>query len=251
MGAGTALFLAAAGFLGGLVDSVVGGGGVITLPAFLVAGLPVQSALGTNKLAGTSASTTATVVFARAGRVDGRLQRRGAPLALLFGAAGAVTATRTDPSALRLLVVVAVVVSAGWAVLRPSGPDRVPQPSRRATGLGLAAIAAVGFYDGLLGPGTGLFLFAILTGPLQLGFINAAGNGRALNLASNLGALVLFALLGHVNVFYGLVMAAGVILGARLGARLTLARGAGFVRPMLVVACLLLVARLVAQSLGH
>jgi uncharacterized membrane protein YfcA len=241
----TAAFLAAAGFLGGLVDSVVGGGGVITLPAFLVAGLPVQSALGTNKLAGTSASTTATLVFAGAGRVDRKLQLRAAPVALLFAAAGAVTATRTDPSALRLLVIVAVLVSAAWAVLRPGLPERPPQPSRRASLLALGGIAAVGFYDGLLGPGTGLFFFAILTGPLQLGFIDGAGNGRALNLASNVGALLLFALLGHVNVLYGLVMAAGVVLGARLGARLTLARGAAFVRPMLVVACLLLVGRLV------
>ncbi|HEV3231306.1 MAG TPA: TSUP family transporter [Candidatus Dormibacteraeota bacterium] len=252
MGPLTLLFLAGAGFCGGLVDSVVGGGGVITLPALLLAGVPVPLSLGTNKLAGTAASSTATAVFARAARVDPRFQLRVAPAVLLAGAVGALAASRIDAAALRLLIVAAVLAAAVWAALRPPPADGPRRPhGRLAFAAGAAGCVLVGFYDGLLGPGTGLFLFAVLTGPLGFTMLDGAGNGRALNLASNAGALAVFALLGRVNVLFGLAMAAGVVLGARTGATLTLSRGAAVVRPMLLVAGILLAGRLLLPAFGH
>ncbi|MEA2682723.1 MAG: uncharacterized protein QOK05_1051 [Chloroflexota bacterium] len=248
----TALFLAAAGFFGGLVDSVVGGGGVITLPALLFAGVPVQVSLGTNKLAGTCASLTATTVFARARRMDRAVLRLALLPVGLAAAMGAFTASHVQAGALKVLILVAVLVAAAWAGLRPvrdEGKEHRPTPRVRA--LATVLLTAIGFYDGILGPGTGLFLFAVLVTMEGLAFVEAAGTGRALNLASNVGAFVVFAPLGQVNVLIGLTMGVGVIVGARTGATLAIRRGASFVRPMLLLAAALIVLRLGLQIAGR
>lgn len=248
----TALFLAAAGFFGGLVDSVVGGGGVITLPALLLAGVPVQMSLGTNKVAGTCASLTATTVFARAGRMERDVLKLALVPVALAAAAGAFTASHIQAGALKVLILLAVLVAAGWAGLRPvrdEGHEHRPSAPVRAVATML--LVAIGFYDGILGPGTGLFLFAVLVAMEGLAFVEAAGTGRALNLASNVGALVVFALVGQVNVLIGLTMGVGVVVGARTGATLAIRRGASFVRPMLLLAAALIVLRLGLQTIGR
>lgn len=248
----TAVFLAVAGFFGGLVDSVVGGGGVITLPALLIAGVPPQLSLGTNKLAGTCASLTATSVFARARRVDRRVLRMTFAPVLLASGVGAFVATRLDAGSLRFLILVAVLAAAAWAGVRPVRDEATGLPSSpRMRWVGLALLVGIGFYDGVLGPGTGLFMFAVLVALEHLAFVDAAGTGRALNLASNVGALVVFAFLGRVNPLFGLTMGAGVVIGARTGASLAIRRGAAFVRPMLLLAAGLIAIRLGLQLLGR
>lgn len=252
MHADTAVFLAVAGFFGGLVDSVVGGGGVITLPALLIAGVPPQLSLGTNKLAGTCASLTATTIFARAGRMERRVLRVAFGPVLVVAGVGAFVATHLDAGALRVLILVAVLAAAAWAGLRPVRDEAHGEPaSHRMRWLGTALLVGVGFYDGVLGPGTGLFMFAVLVALERLAFVEAAGTGRALNLASNVGALVVFAVLGKVNPLMGLTMGVGVVVGARTGATLAIRRGAAFVRPMLLLAALLIAARLVLQLVGR
>ncbi|GAC1336025.1 MAG: TSUP family transporter [Candidatus Dormibacteria bacterium] len=235
------------------MDSVVGGGGVITLPALLLAGVPVQLSLGTNKVAGTCGSLTATTVFARAGRVNRSIL--WSVLVPVVGAAalGAFAASHLQAGVLRVLVIVAVLLAASWAALRPVADDDLPKvpPGRPMRLLAAVLVVVIGFYDGVLGPGTGLFFFAVLVALDHLPFVESAGTGRALNLASNVGALLVFAALGRVDFLMGLVMGAGVVLGARTGAGLTISRGARFVRPMLVLAALLIVGRLVLQLSGH
>jgi uncharacterized membrane protein YfcA len=248
----TAIFLAVAGFFGGLVDSVVGGGGVITLPALLLAGVPPQLSLGTNKLAGTCASLTASTIFARAGRMERRVLRVAFVPVLLAAALGAFVASHLDAGALRVLILVAVVAAAAWAGLRPVRDEaHINQSTPRMRATGAALLVGVGFYDGILGPGTGLFMFAVLVALERLAFVDAAGTGRALNFASNIGALVVFAVLGKVDPVLGLTMGAGVIIGARTGATLAIRRGASFVRPMLLLAAVLIVARLALQLTGR
>jgi uncharacterized membrane protein YfcA len=248
----TAIFLAVAGFFGGLVDSVVGGGGVITLPALLLAGVPPQLSLGTNKLAGTCASLTASTIFARAGRMERRVLRMAFVPVVLAAAVGAYVASHLDAGALRVLILVAVVAAAAWAGLRPVRDEAHElQATTRMRAVGTVLLVGVGFYDGILGPGTGLFMFAVLVALERLAFVDAAGTGRALNFASNIGALVVFAVLGKVDPLLGLTMGAGVIIGARTGATLAIRRGASFVRPMLLLAAVLIVARLALQLTGR
>lgn len=225
---------------------------MITLPALLIAGVPVQLSLGTNKVAGTCGSLTATTVFARAGRVDRSLLKFVLIPVVAAAGAGAFTASGLQPGALRVLVVVAVLAAAAWAALRPVR-EEAPRDRPRSAVRWLAGVLLVliGFYDGILGPGTGLFFFAVLVALDHLAFVAAAGTGRALNLASNVGALVVFAAMGRVDFLMGLVMGAGVVLGARTGAGLTIRRGARFVRPMLVLAAVLIGARLLLQLSGR
>ncbi|MFN2465246.1 MAG: TSUP family transporter [Candidatus Dormibacteria bacterium] len=247
----TAVFLALAGFFAGLVDSVVGGGGVISLPALLLAGVPPQMSLGTNKLAGTCASLTASAVFARARRMDGRVLRVALlPVALASGA-GAFLAAHLEPGAIRVLILLAVLAAAAWAGLRPVRDDAGrPRPTGPVRLVGTCLLVAIGFYDGILGPGTGLFLFAVLVALEGIAFVEAAGTGRALNLASNVAALLVFALLHKVDVLVGVTMGVGVIVGARTGATMAISRGAAFVRPMLLLAAALIALRLGLQLLG-
>jgi uncharacterized membrane protein YfcA len=248
----TAAFLAVAGFFAGLVDSVVGGGGVISLPALLLAGVQPQFALGTNKLAGSCASLTASTVFARAGRMDGRVLRVALVPVAVASALGAFAATHLQPGALRVLILLAVLAAAAWAGLRPVRDDPgAGRPTGAVRVLGTVLLVVVGFYDGILGPGTGLFLFAVLVALEGLAFIDAAGTGRALNLASNLGALLVFGVLGKVDVLLGVTMGVGVIAGARTGATLAIRRGAAFVRPMLLLAAALIALRLALQLTGR
>ncbi|MHB8572836.1 MAG: TSUP family transporter [Candidatus Dormibacteria bacterium] len=253
MDIGTGAFLVGAGLVGGLVDSVAGGGGAITLPAMLAAGLPPLPAVATNKVVGTSSATIASLVFARGGHIDWRLLLRVGPLSLAGGVVGALVASRVDASVLRLMILLTVVGVAGWVVFRPDPGPGHHRPEHRARAIAIAAglAAGIGLYDGVLGPGTGIFLFAGLTGLLGYDFVTAAGTGRVLNLASNAGALVVFISLGQVRWLPALVMAAGVVVGARAGSGLAVRGGARIIRPMLGVAAVLLSLRLVAQLLGH
>lgn len=225
---------------------------MITLPALLLAGVPPQLSLGTNKLAGTCASLTATAIFARAGRLDRRVLRNASGPVLVASGIGAFTATRLGSGSLRVLILVAVLGAAAWAALRPVRDQAHPVPaSNRMRWIASALLVTVGFYDGILGPGTGLFLFAILVALGRLAFVEAAGTGRALNLASNVGALAVFATLRKVDPLIGLTMAAGVVVGARTGATLAIRRGASFVRPMLLLAAALIAFRLALQLTGR
>jgi uncharacterized protein len=246
LGTSTTLVLAAASLVAGTVDAVAGGGGLITLPALLLAGLPPDLALGTNKGQSTFGSGSSFLAFLKAGTID----RRRLAVAFGCGGAGALFGARAveavpgdvlRPLVLVLLLAVAVVLF----FRRDLGAARPPTVRRHAS-LPLAAVIALvlGFYDGFFGPGTGTFL--IMAFVLWLGdtMSEASANAKVVNFASNLVSLALFSATGRVIWAVALPMAAGQVIGGLLGARLVLRRGDRLVRGTLLVVVAALVVKL-------
>ncbi|WP_099864807.1 TSUP family transporter [Pararhizobium haloflavum] len=238
------LFLLAAAFLGGFVDAIAGGGGLVTVPALMLAGLSPVESLATNKLQALFGATSSTLAYARKGHVDINSQLPAALLAGLGGALGAVLAAVVPGDFLAALLPVLLIAIAVYFALKPNMDDI--DRARRMTPFvfGLTLVPLIGFYDGLFGPGTGSFFMIAFVALAGFGVLKATAHTKFLNLASNLGAFLVFAAVGVVYWKIGLAMGAAQIFGARLGAALAMRNGARIIKPLLVIVCILLAARL-------
>lgn len=228
----------------GFVDSIAGGGGLLTVPALLAAGLPPTTALATNKAQSTVGALTAATTYTRGGAVQ---PRRLVPpiLTVLCGAAaGALLLTRIDASRLEELLPWLLLAVAGYVAARPRLGEVETAARVRPRTYTLTVAPLIGAYDGFLGPGTGSFFAVSLVGLRGHDLTRATATTKVLNLTSNLAALVVFAFAGAPAWVVGAAMAVGQALGARLGARSVLRRGAGLVRPALVVVSVALSVRL-------
>jgi uncharacterized membrane protein YfcA len=253
MAHGAGLLGAAAG--AGGVDAIVGGGGLIQLPALLLAypTLPAAVALGTNKLASISGTSTAAATYLRRTKVDRRVMIPAAALAVVCAGFGAVSASRLPTSVFRPIVMVLLVCVAAFVVFRPSfgaqEADLEVSRRRRLTTT-LVAGMGIGFYDGIFGPGTGTFLIICFAVGIGTEFVAGSAMAKVVNCGTNLGALLVFATQGHVMWALGAAMGACNIVGARVGARLALKRGAGFVRVVLLVVVAAMVVKMGFDQLG-
>ncbi|MEG2068537.1 MAG: TSUP family transporter [Acidaminococcaceae bacterium] len=229
----TLVFLIIAAFIASFIDSTVGGGGLISTPALLATGMPVPFALGTNKVAAMMGSFTSVVTFWRAGKINKKMVLRLMPISFFGSALGAYVVYLLPAAFMKNIIVVLLVLVAVYTYLRKDwgGAEQIKKYNL-AIFLGtLTMAAALGFYDGFFGPGTGSFL---IFGFLFLGydFVTAAGNAKALNFASGAGALVSFALAGTVYWGYGLAMGISMIFGAIFGSKLAITKGASYIRPL-------------------
>ncbi|TDC04419.1 sulfite exporter TauE/SafE family protein [Nonomuraea longispora] len=239
------LLCAAAG--AGWVDAVVGGGGLLQLPAIMVTGMPTVEAMATNKFSSVFGTASAAVAYARSAKVDRQVALPGATLAVLSAGLGAWAAASISAEVLRPAVMVVLLAVAAFVTLRPA-MGAVPEPHLRTRGRVIAAVATAGagiaFYDGILGPGTGTFLIIAFTAILGLDFVSASASAKIINIGTNLGALLVFGAQGHVQWALGLGMAVCNVAGAQLGARMALRRGAAFVRVVLLGVVAAMVVRL-------
>jgi hypothetical protein len=236
------------GLVAGFVDSIAGGGGLITLPVLLSFGLSPQAALGTNKLQASFGSGSATWHYAQAGTVPLRDCVRGFALSFLGAALGTMVVQQVDPSFLRRAIPGMLLAVAVYMLVKPrlGTEDLHPRMARGwfdvLFGLGL------GFYDGFLGPGTGTFWTMAFVLGLGFNLTRATGYTKVMNFASNLSSLGLFLLGGHVSFAAGLTMGAGQLLGARLGSRMVVAKGAKFIRPVFLAVVLALTLKLLYDA---
>ena len=235
-------------FLGGLIDAVAGGGGLITLPAYLIAGLPAHMASGTNKCGNAFGTVLATGRFLKRGDVHIPSAAAGA-VGALVGAWLGVQINLVMPEQMLYYVMLAVVpVMAVFLLLKRDfgQEDRSGELSRgqlmaMAAGIGLV----IGGYDGFFGPGAGTFLMLAFTGLCRFDLLTASGNTKVANSASNLASLVTFAIAGKVMWAVGIPAALCGIAGNYLGSSLALKGGAKVIRPMFFVVLTLLLARLI------
>ncbi|GEN34628.1 MULTISPECIES: TSUP family transporter [Aneurinibacillus] len=238
------LFLMAAGFLASFIDSVVGGGGLISIPALLLTGLPSTVVLGTNKLASTMSSCTSTISFIRSGKVNVRMVAWLFPLSLIGSAAGAYTVTKIPPEFLKPLVVVLLILVTIYTLIKKNwgSESTYKGVTKRIVFFAVMTALVIGFYDGFFGPGTGSFLlFAFLL--MGFDFVGSAGNAKVLNFASNIAGLAMFAALGSVNYEYGILMGIAMIAGAILGSRIAIRKGASYVKPLFISVTALLIGK--------
>ena len=241
----TALFLLAASFFAGFIDSIAGGGGLIQLPALLI-GLPksdTAEVLGTNKLSSIFGTTTAAALYRKQIKPDPKiLIAMGLP-ALLGSAGGAMLASKIPTSSMRPMVLVLLIVVAVYTWFKPDlgkFENLRHLPKRRVQ---IAAIAGViiGFYDGIFGPGTGSFLMLILVASLGYAFITASAIAKVVNVATNVGAILVFGINGAVIWQIGIIMGVANISGAVVGARLAIKGGSTLVRKVFLIVTVALI----------
>jgi uncharacterized membrane protein YfcA len=250
----TAGLLALAALVAGWVDAVVGGGGLVQLPALLL-GLPAAppaQLLATNKLASICGTATSAATYQRRVRPDLRTALPMAGLALGGAATGAACASLLPTRVFRPLVLVMLVLVAAYVVRRPElGRITALRFSGRRHHLTAGAVGAgIGFYDGIFGPGTGSFLVVALVGLLGYAFLEASAKAKIVNLATNLGALLVFVPQGAPLWRLGLLMGAANLTGGYLGARTAVAAGNRFIRAALLVVVAVLVVR-VGWDVAH
>ncbi|MBU8899104.1 transporter [Corallococcus sp. H22C18031201] len=241
------LLLCLAALCAGLVDAIAGGGGLITLPALLTAGLPVHMAFGTNKGQSVFGSFAAMVRFARAGLVDRKLARVTFPSSLLGALLGAGLLLLVKPEVLKPLVLVLLIAVAIFLAFRkqPQVAERPePMPHARAQAVGALIALVLGTYDGFFGPGVGTFLIVAFSSLLGHSLARASADAKVVNFASNLASMTLFALKGVVLWRVALPMAAAQFSGAWMGAHLAVKGGDRLVRRVVLGVVVALVLKL-------
>jgi uncharacterized membrane protein YfcA len=242
-------FVLVAGAVAGFVDSIAGGGGLITVPALLMCGLPPHLALGTNKLASTMGVVTALLRY----RTGGLVRLRHWLPGIACTAAGATTGTlliqRLDPAFLDWLIPGLLVVILAYTLASPDLGAREAAARLDRRWVQVLAGLLLGFHDGFFGPGTGAFWALTLVTLAGLDLRRATAATKVMNATSNVAALTFFALGGKVVVTLGLAMGAGQILGATLGSHQVLRRTPRFVRWFLIGSVALTAARLVVERL--
>jgi hypothetical protein len=239
-------------FLAGVVDSIAGGGGLLSVPAYMAAGLPPHCVLGTNKFSSSFGTFFATLRYHQHGLIDSPVALLSAFFALLGSFLGAHAVLLIDPNFLRYLLVFLIPVIAVFTVFNRSlGQHNHSQQQTQQRKYTLAALAAtlIGFYDGFFGPGTGTFLILFYTLALKYDFVTANANTKVVNLASNIAALLAFIINGKIIYVIGIPAAAAGIAGNLLGAKLVIKRGSGIIRPIFILALALLLIKIIYDLL--
>ena len=225
------VLLAVAGAFAGFVDSIVGGGGLISVPAMLLTNLPPSMALGSNKLSSIFGAGSASITFLRNHMVDFSLVRKLLPFTFIGSMIGTLAVVSLPPLYVKPIIIVLLVCVTLFVIFKKDWGEinRTSAVAGKALYICMAFALGIGVYDGFIGPGTGTFLIMgfIFTG---FDFLHASANAKILNFTSNLASLIVFFYLGHVNIKYGLATGVGQIIGAYLGSHLAIAKGSSLVR---------------------
>ena len=236
------------GLCAGFVDSIAGGGGLITLPVLLNVGISAELALGTNKLQATFGSGSATWHFARAGLVDSREYKVG----IIFTAIGALLGTcavqQIDPAFLKRLIPFLLLAIALWSLLQPRlGAEDIRSRMNLKT-FHIIFGLLIGFYDGFMGPGTGTFWAIAYVTAAGFNLTRATAHTKVMNFTSNVVSLILFVRANQILYSAGVAMGLGQLLGARLGSGIVIKQGARFIRPIFIAAALVLTCKLLYEN---
>ncbi|MCA1176014.1 MULTISPECIES: sulfite exporter TauE/SafE family protein [unclassified Pantoea] len=242
------LFLVAV--LAAFIDSIAGGGGLLTVPSLLAAGLSPAQALATNKLQSVGGSFSASLYFVRRGAVKLREQRLNIAMTFIGAICGTVLIQHINADVLRQILPILLISIGLWFLLMP----RLGESDRehRMQGLAYALVGGgcVGFYDGFFGPGAGSFYALAFVTLCGFNLAKATAHAKVLNFTSNFGSLLFFMFGGKVVWGTGVIMLIGAFVGARLGAKLVLSRGQKLIRPMVVTVSAVMSAKLLWDSHG-
>lgn len=235
-------------FVAGVVDAVAGGGGLISLPAFLIAGLPVHNAIATNKMSSSMGTTIATLRYGLSGFIPWKIAPFCAVCAMLGSNWGANLALLLSDRVFKIVMLVILPLTA-WYVLRGQVLDTEKEPfsQRKTTLIAMVIALAVGVYDGFYGPGTGTFLLLGLTALGHMPLQQANGTTKVINLTSNITALAVFLLNGKVLLPLGIAAGLFNIAGNYLGARMFEKGGAKAVKPVMVIVLVIFFIRVLSD----
>lgn len=245
----TLIFLCLAGFLAAFVDSMAGGGGIISVPAFMAAGLPPHMVLGTNKFSATMGSLTSSLSYFKSGNCNTKLLKILCPFTLVGSVLGVKAVLLIDESFLQPLVLVLVLIIGIYTFFSKSIGEENSFQGLNKKNISISILFAfiLGFYDGFFGPGTGSFLIFGLIKILKVDFLSASANSRVLNFVSNISALIMFALSGNIMYNIGIPVCIFMIVGAKIGTKLAIKKGSKIIKPIFVTMSLCVALKMLAQ----
>ena len=247
----TFLIVCPLSFLAGFIDAVAGGGGLIGLPAFLIAGLPVHNALATSKLSSSMGTTVATISYARRGYVLWKQSLFYVPCALAGSALGAQLVLLVSSEVVTVIMLFVLPLTAFYVMrTKTLSEDREPYPFRKTVLIGMAVALGIGIYDGFYGPGTGTFLLLLLTAVAHFKLTAANGVTKVINLSTNVAALTIFVINGKPFYLLGIVAGLFNIAGNYLGAHNFEKNGARIARPVMIIVMVVFLIRVVGELIG-
>ncbi len=234
-------------FLAGFVDSIGGGGGLISLPAYLFAGLPIHMSIATNKLSSACGTSLATVRFIRHKLVDYKLAVPAVICAVAGSSIGAQLSLRMDDEIMKKVLFVVLPAAAFFVLNKKLFKDNAENAKTDRRTYIVASVAAfvIGIYDGFYGPGTGTFLIIAFTVFAKMGVTAANAQTKVINLTTNITSLVIFFMNGQVLIPLGLAAAACNMAGNYIGAGLAMEKGSKIVRPVILVVLSLLLVKII------
>ncbi len=247
----TYLFVCPMLFLAGFIDSIAGGGGLVSLPVYLIAGLPPHNAVATNKMSSTFGTCLSTVRFFRNGLINVKLVLPSVVAAVCGSSVGAHISMAIDADILRRVMIFILPVAAFFVLnkkLFHDGGEDASDFSARTVIIATAAAFLIGMYDGFYGPGTGTFLIIVFTVFARLNIKTANAHAKVINATTNMTALVIFLLNGKVLFPLGIFAALCNMAGNYVGSGLVMKKGAAIVRPMLIVVLILLFVKLIMPT---
>jgi uncharacterized membrane protein YfcA len=236
--------LFATGLVAGFVDSIAGGGGLITIPVLMSLGLDPTYALGTNKLQATFGSGSAAWHYAAAGTVELKDCGRGFAITFASAAAGTLLVQRLEKDFLARAIPLLLIAVAVYSILKPKLGDKDLHSRMTRAWFDVTFGLLIGFYDGFFGPGTGTFWAMAFMLGIGFNLTKATGYTKVMNFASNLSSLLVFLLAGQVYFAAGFAMGIGQLLGARIGSKMVVARGTKFIRHIFISVVLLITGKL-------
>lgn len=245
------VLLCIAGFLASFVDSIAGGGGLISVPAFMLAGLPPHMVLGTNKFSATAGSFTSSLKFIKSGKANFKLLRYLIPFTFLGSIIGVILVLYIDQKFLTPLVLILIMFIGIYTLFSKSLglEDKFKGLTKKNVILGILLALSLGFYDGFFGPGTGSFLVFGFINIFGFNFVSSSANARILNFTSNVTALILFALSGKIDYALGIPVAISMILGAKMGTTVALSKGSKLIKPIFVTMSLAVAVKMLMSML--
>ncbi|MDF2588148.1 MAG: sulfite exporter TauE/SafE family protein [Anaerocolumna sp.] len=230
-------------FLAGLIDSIAGGGGLISLPAYLISGLPPHFAIATNKLSSSVGTAVSTYRYCKNKLVDWGIAIPSILLALIGSTIGANLALLVSESIMKYILIIVLPIVAFYVLKSKTFKEETISetiPRKKVYVIACAASFVIGTYDGFYGPGTGTFLILIYTSLAKMDIRIASGNTKLVNLSSNIAAVVTFLINGKIIFVLGITAAIFSIIGNYIGAGLVLKNGYRIIRPIIIIVLTLL-----------
>ncbi|GAA0090214.1 TSUP family transporter [Paraclostridium bifermentans] len=246
----TILFLCLGGFLAAFVDSIAGGGGLISMPVLLMAGLPAHLALGTNKFAGAFGCFSSAYKYSKSGKTNIELLKKLIPFTILGCLLGVKCVLSISENILNILVFLMILIVALYTYLKKDlgKEDKFENLSKKNIKKGIIMAFVLGFYDGFFGPGTGTFLTFAFIKIYGFDFLHASANTKILNFTSNFTALILFMFSGQILYKVAIFYAISMVLGGYIGAKVAINKGSQLIKPIFLFMALAVAIKLLYQA---
>ena len=247
----TFIFLCLGGFLAAFVDSIAGGGGLISMPVLLIVGLPTHLALGTNKFAGACGCFTSAYRYSKSGKTNIELLKKLIPFTILGCILGVKCVLSISDTLLNILVFVMILVVAVYTYTKKDlgAENKFEELTSKNIRLGMVMAFSLGFYDGFFGPGTGTFLAFALIKIYGFDFLHACANTKILNFTSNFTALILFMFSGQILYKVAIFYALSMMLGGYVGAKVAVKKGSKLIKPIFLIMAFCVAIKLIYQML--